>query len=193
MNPTIEGLNTAMFQFIQDMIIYGLREAVIMLRECDFTDNPSPILDRAIAVYHRIAALYLSHEPELRASEHARVRELLWAAEMYGGFEQELASTAVDEDASEDCEDQDPFEVPEESDDDLLATEPNAGEAIETLATQGKGTALNHLHVLRGQLEELLGTALEDEEPQAALKAIGELRACLELEAQLAGLLTGRR
>lgn len=78
-------------QFIIDLKVYGLREAISYFHTIKFKRNPEELIDSSIELYHDVAKLYLDKENELKKSEDERIKRLLLTIELCGeGLPQQI-------------------------------------------------------------------------------------------------------
>jgi hypothetical protein len=80
-------------QFIGDLIVFGLREAILYFHSYEFEADPSELIQNSVSLYHELAKLYLKKRREIEASKDDSVRRLVLITKLSGeGQPQHLAS-----------------------------------------------------------------------------------------------------
>ena len=71
-------------QFIRDLVVYGLREAILYFHTYEFVGDPNDIIDNAKDVYHDIAQSYIDNIEKLENTNDETIKRLITAAKLYG-------------------------------------------------------------------------------------------------------------
>jgi hypothetical protein len=72
-------------QFLRDLDTYGLHEAIVYFHSYDFPSDPTAFLERACALYDRIAEEYMKNHLALRDSDDPRIQYQLESIRYFGG------------------------------------------------------------------------------------------------------------
>jgi F0F1-type ATP synthase gamma subunit len=80
-------------QFISDLIVFGLREAILYLHDYEFESDASELIRNSISLYHEVARLYLLKRRDIETSKDEKIQRLLMITKLSGeGQPQHLAS-----------------------------------------------------------------------------------------------------
>lgn len=83
-------------QFIKDLAVYGLREAIGYFHTYEFLCDPSDLVDNAVAVYHDVAKLYLENVEKLENSNNESIKRMLSIVQLSGeGVPQDVKARYV--------------------------------------------------------------------------------------------------
>jgi len=72
-------------QFISDLIVFGLKEAILYFHSYEFQADPSELIQDSVSLYHELAKLYLGKRREIETSKDDTVRRLVLMTKLYGG------------------------------------------------------------------------------------------------------------
>lgn len=70
-------------QFVKDLKIYGIREAVRLLHEAEFKNDPEKFIDDAVQLVAEITKDYLENKPKLVESNDGKIRQLMLVLNRY--------------------------------------------------------------------------------------------------------------
>lgn len=72
-------------QFIRDLIVYGLHEAIAYFHSYEFTNNPKKLISSSVSIYGEIARAFKNNEKGLKNSKNKKIQSLLKIIKIYTG------------------------------------------------------------------------------------------------------------